>query len=144
MKVITKRPNGTTRVHTVCEGKTRAHQQYKEQCDVNNIIAKYKKTGTVTHVRNKVSGVYADLTNFPSYEEAMQTIVRANHAFLEVPAKIRARFNNDPQAMIDFLTNPENDKEAIELGLKNPPPPPTSPSPTTEAPKTDAKNESKT
>ena len=112
------RPNGTKRVVTFYEGKTRTQQQFAEQCDVNNIIAKYRKTGSITHVRNAQAGVYADLTELPSLEEAQKVMIVAREAFEQVPAKIRNRFGHDPQQFIEFLSNPENNEEAIKLGLK--------------------------
>lgn len=122
-KVITKRPDGSTRVVTVHSGKSLTDQQYKDECDVNNIIKKYLQTGSVTHVRNAKEGVYADLTNLPSYHEAMGVVAKANEAFAEIPAAIRNRFNHNPQKLIDFLADPKNKDEAIKLGLKMPPKP---------------------
>jgi hypothetical protein len=37
--------------------------------------------------------------------------------FMSLPAKIRSRFQNDPGAFLDFVQNPENRDEMIELGL---------------------------
>jgi len=118
-KIIEKRANGTKRVATAPSQKpSRTQQQFAKDCDINLIIQKYKKTGTVTHVRNGATGVYADLANIPSYQEALNTIIQANNAFGEVPAKIRARFGNDPQQMIEFLKDPSNMEESIKLGLR--------------------------
>lgn len=117
MKIITKRPNGTKKVVTQNDEPTLCQQQWQASCNVNNIMKKYKKTGTVTHVRNATAGVYQDLTKMPSYEEAVQTVTRAEQAFQEVPALVRKRFDNNPQKMIDFLNDPKNQDEAIKLGL---------------------------
>ena len=123
-KKITTRPNGRKRVQTVPVGKTRTQIQFQEQCNVNNIIAKYKKTGSVTHVRNAQEGVYADLSELPSLQEAYSVINQAQNAFQEVPAQVRQRFGHDPQAFIDFLSDQKNDEEAIKLGLKTKKPEP--------------------
>jgi len=127
-KIITKRPNGLKRVVTMPVGNTRAQKQFKEECDVNNIIAKYRKTGSITHVRNAEQGVYMDLTELPSLMEAQKVVIAAATAFESVPSHIRQRFSHDPQQFIDFLSDPKNNEEAIKLGLKtkkeNPPPDP--------------------
>lgn len=123
-KIITRRPNGTLRVQTKLSGKTRTQTQFKDDCDVNRILAKYKATGTLTHVRNAQAGVYADLTQIPSYQEALNTVINAQRAFEEVPAKIRQRFNHDPNEFIKFLADPKNNQEAVKLGLKTVPTPP--------------------
>lgn len=117
-KEISIRENGTKRVRTINSLPTLTQQQFKDQSDINKIMERYERTGTVTHLRNAAQGVYADLTTLPSYHEAMQTIVKANDAFDEVPASIRNKFDNDPQKLIDFLKDDKNNKEAVELGLK--------------------------
>ena len=78
----------------------------------------------MTHVRNAQEGVYADLSELPSLQEAYSVINQAQNAFQEVPAQVRQRFGHDPQAFIDFLSDPKNDEEAIKLGLKTKKPEP--------------------
>jgi len=45
---------------------------------------------------------------------------------MELPAKMRARFHNDPQELLEFISNEENRAEAEKLGLvaKKPETPP--------------------
>lgn len=128
LKLIIKRPNGTTRVASIPRGKTRTQQQFKDQVNVNNIMKKYKQTGTITHVRNGQSGVYTDLTNI-DYQQAADAVLKAQSAFEQIPSDVRQRFNHNPQELIEFLKNPENDQEAIKLKLKNPPKPKPEPDP---------------
>jgi phage internal scaffolding protein len=123
-KEIVIRENGTKRVVTVPIGESRTQQQFKDQCNVNKIIAKFKATGSVTHVRNASEGVYADLADLPSLMEAEQVVITARNSFAAIPSEIRARFGHDPQNFVDFLKNPKNDEEAIKLGLKVRPAPP--------------------
>lgn len=116
-KEITIRANGTKRVRTINNLPSRTQQQFKEQCDVNNIMAKYKKTGTITHVRNAANGVYMDLTEIPDLLTARLQLQEAETAFLQMPASLRHKFNNDPAELISYLSNPSNHTEAIHLGL---------------------------
>lgn len=116
-RIVTRRPNGTVRVQTKNVMPSRTQKQYKDEVNVNNIIKKYRQTGSITHVRNAQNGVYADLTNLPDLMEAQAVIIAAEAAFAEVPAKIRQRFQHDPRQMIDFLSDPNNQEEAIKLGL---------------------------
>lgn len=128
-KIITRRENGTKKVSTLIPGPTMTQQQFKDQADVNQIIAQYIKTGSVTHVRNATQGVYLDLTSLPDLHEAQNIIIKANSAFMDIPAHIRNRFGNDPKLLVDFLSNPSNLEEAVSLGLavkpKDPIPDPT-------------------
>jgi len=40
---------------------------------------------------------------------------------MRLPADLRARFDNDPAQLIQFLENSDNKDEAIKLGLVNKP-----------------------
>jgi len=117
-KLITRRPNGTIKVQTINNQPSRTQQQFKDQCDVNKIIAKFKRTGSVTHLKNVQEGVYADLSQLPSLQEAENAVIAAQQAFEAVPALTRQRFGNDPKLFVDFLSDPKNDEEAIKMGLK--------------------------
>lgn len=117
MKVIEKRENGTIRVHTVNSEPSLTDQSWLEQTEVNSIISKYRKTGAITHLSKK-AGQFADVSDIPDMLEAHERVTNAFNAFQELPAVIRDKFQNDPMKMIQFLNNPENNEEAIKLGLK--------------------------
>jgi hypothetical protein len=38
---------------------------------------------------------------------------------MSLPADLRVRFNHDPVELLNFLDNPQNKTEAIQLGLVN-------------------------
>ena len=54
-KEIVIRENGTKRVVTVPIGESRTQQQFKDQCNVNKIIAKFKATGSGRLCRSRRS-----------------------------------------------------------------------------------------
>jgi len=119
MKKIIRHENGEVKVITINNKPSKTQQQYKESVDINNIIKKYKVTGELSHL-NRKQGVYLDSANLPSYQEALNMVISANDQFAQLPSQIRKQFNNNPQEMISFLDNPQNDEEAIRLGLKVP------------------------
>jgi phage internal scaffolding protein len=51
----------------------------------------------------------------------LNQVIAAEDEFMRLPADLRARFENDPAQLIEFLENLENKDEAIKLGLVNPP-----------------------
>lgn len=124
-KDMQKRKDGSIRIKTVDFEKTRTQNQFKDQCDVNKIVAKYKTTGEWTHLTQK-GGVYADVSNITDYQESMQKIVTANAAFDSLPSDMRLRFANDPGQLLNFLQDPKNYDEGVKLGLlqKRPEPSP--------------------
>lgn len=124
-KVVTKRPNGRPRVQTFFNTEidpSRTHQEFKDECDVNQFIKKHKSINPTQFTQwfnsPPQSGVYADLTSLPSYEEALQTIILAQNSFEALPSELRQRFDNDPQKLINFLDDPKNEEESIKLKLR--------------------------
>lgn len=95
---------------------SRAKQSFKDECDINVIMAKYKERGIVTHV-TRYNGHYGDLPNEVDYHTNLQSVMDADEAFKSLPAKLRARFHNDPAEFVGFILNPENQSEIDKLGL---------------------------
>lgn len=94
---------------------SRTQQNFKDQCDVNRIVARYQETGIITHLNNRQPQYgYADAQTF---HEAMNTVTNAQMAFEALPAALRKRFGHDPVEFLEFMSDPENASEAAKLGL---------------------------
>lgn len=98
-------------------GKSRAKQSMKDECDINNILRQYQKTGVIEHVRQN-QGQYVDLPETPDYQEAMNIVIAAGEAFDGLPGSVRQRFDNNAEAFLTFMDNEENFEESVELGLR--------------------------
>lgn len=98
-----------------CEDPSLAQQNFKDEVDINYLLERFRVTGSMP------SGVvlpsYGDFTGVSDYRSAMDAVNRARNAFLDLPANLRARFENDPQKYLEFATNPENLDEMRKLGL---------------------------
>mgnify|MGYP003382125878 CR=1 FL=1 len=112
---ITVRKNGTISIESINTEPTLTQQQFKEQCDINNIIKHYTQTGELP-LSNKV-GQFLDVSNVQDYQTALQTVFEAQHAFDALPSSIRSRFENDPNQLLAFIEDDANHEEALTLGL---------------------------
>lgn len=128
-----------------------AKQEFKDQCDVNNIIKSFKLTGQINHINAQaMMGRFEDLPDEIDFQTSLNTIRDASQAFEALPAKLRDRFGNDPAQFLAFLSDPDNLDEARRLGIikkpdpapdapppppPNQPPPPPAPPPAPEPPK---------
>lgn len=104
-------------------------QSEMDACDIHNILKQHSQAGFEQLVRdNAARGQYADLTSLPDYQESLNIVLGAQAAFDALPSQVRERFFNDPSRFIEFLRNPDNQEEAIRLGLaedtRQPDPPP--------------------
>ncbi len=106
----------TERVQLNCKDKSRAKQSFRDECNINNIIKRYQKTGIIEHYA-KHQGEYGDFTSSTDYHENLIQIQKADDAFATLPSKIRTKFNNSPVEFLDFVHNPENGQELIDMGL---------------------------
>ena len=104
------------RVQTVIEGDSMTEQSHKDACDIKNIMHKAEKTGMVAHIKH-TQGQYLDLVNRPDYHESMNQITQAQSMFETIPAGVRAKFENNPQKWMDFVTNEDNRESMIEQGF---------------------------
>lgn len=91
-------------------------QEFAAECDINNIMAQYNRTGLVNHV-SKYQGRYVDVCGAVSFQEAQNIVLRAQEAFMSLPAEVRGKFENDPGAFLDFVSDPSNKDEMRKLGL---------------------------
>lgn len=94
-------------------------QHLSAETDINNIMAKYAKTGVLTHV-GTMAGEYGDFSTVPDYKTAMEQIMAADALFMELPAKVRDRFGNDPAQFIEFATDEKNIDDLRKWGLAPP------------------------
>lgn len=93
-------------------------QSFVEECDINNIVKLYKKTGQFNHMSaNASKGVYTDLPEESDFQSALGTVFEARAAFATLPSLVRERFENDPARFLAFMSNPDNLGEAIKMGL---------------------------
>lgn len=96
-----------------------AVQSFREECDINNIMADVQQVGMASWMMAH-AGTFEDVTGL-DFQSCMDQIVRAQEAFDDLPAAVRDRFANDPAKFLDFLGSEANREEAVKLGLVNPP-----------------------
>lgn len=98
-----------------CEDESLTAQEYAEDADINVIAQRFGLFGELpTGVR---APVYGDFSGVDDYQSALNAIMAAQEAFMELPGDVRARFENDPARFVDFCSDERNREEASKLGL---------------------------
>lgn len=118
--VIVIRENGSRDVGLKCDEPSLTKQSESDACDINKIMARYEKDGVLRHVSENAP-FYADVSQVPDYQAALEVVQKADELFMSMPAELRAKFDNDPQVYFDFVSNPANKAELEKLGLVNVP-----------------------
>jgi phage internal scaffolding protein len=94
---------------------TKTDQSQAQSCDVNFILKKYQQTGILPGTN--VESVYRDVSDVPTYQEALNTVINAQQQFEALDAHTRKKFSNDPSEFLEFASNSENAPELIKMGL---------------------------
>ena len=98
-----------------CEEPSLAQQHFKDECDINNILRQFNITGLLPE--STLSPRYGDFSGIVDYHTALNAVIAADSEFERLPAQLRARFNNDPEQLINFISDENNRSEAEQLGL---------------------------
>lgn len=85
-------------------------QHLSDECDFNTIVRR-----GIPELQQPLQ--FADVSEVVGYEEALQTVMKAQESFSALPAEIRARFENDPRNFVAFMSDDANVQEAIKMGL---------------------------
>lgn len=97
-------------------------QAPREDVDINKIV-KRMEAGMLVDSRILREGVYEDVSDLSDLSSAIIKVQKAWDDFMELPASVRERFDNNPTKLVDFLNDSKNRQEAIDLGLVNKPEP---------------------
>lgn len=108
----------------------RTKQEFREQCDINNVIKQFTATGQINHISAAAArGAFMDLPDDLDYQSSLNIVLKAEESFMALPAKVRDRFDNDPATFLAFVDDPKNADELVKLGIRNPPPRASEPAP---------------
>lgn len=108
------------------ENEALTQQQFKDECDINNIMKRYSATGVLTHLNGR-EPEFGDFTSPVDFQAGLNTVIEAQAMFADLPSAMRERFANDPLKLLEFLADEKNRDEAVELGLVKAPEPPPEP-----------------
>lgn len=84
----------------------RTKQSFKDSCDVNKILTKMQKAGTLSHLEQH-GAEYGDFSDF-DFQTAMNRLARGKTLFERLPAEVKREFNQDPGKFFEFVNRPEN------------------------------------
>jgi phage internal scaffolding protein len=98
-----------------CNDISLTQQQFKDDADINVIMERFNRTGELPAL--VAPGQFDDFTEVTDYHTAMNMVVSAQQAFQDMPARIRSRFENDAGKFVEFVNDPSNLAEGVELGV---------------------------
>lgn len=99
----------------------RTQQHFKDQCDINILLAKYRKTGIMEHV-TRAKERYGDFTQYGSDLAAdLDRVAKAKQTFEMLPAELRNQFKNSIPGFFNFVQDPKNFDQCVKWGIYDKP-----------------------
>ena len=97
-----------------CSDPSKAVQSQKDDADINVIVKRFGVTGQLPAA--VLLPEYGDFTGIDNYRDAIEAVRTAEEEFLKIPSEVRAKFNHDPQAWLEYVNNPANQQWLAENG----------------------------
>lgn len=100
-----------------CKDVSLTVQSEKDNCDINVIMRRFGQTGQLPAGARlpPLTGDFSECVN--DYGTALRMVRAAQEAFAALPAKVRHRFHQSPEAFVAFCSDPANIEEVRKLGL---------------------------
>lgn len=102
--------------------KIHVKSEFADECDINNIMARYRKTGVLPDSARAAAARFGDFSDIPTYLEMQERVFAAEELFMALPAAVRDQFDNDPGKFLAASETKEGVELMTKLGLGNTPP----------------------
>lgn len=115
------------------ESESRTKQMFREGTRIDNVLKRYATAGVDSAMapwlfaQNMANAPFG-IDQGKDYHAQLSAVTKVRQYFEALPAKVRARFGNDPSQLLDFLGDDRNRDEAVKLGLVKAPEAPIPPS----------------
>ncbi len=94
-------------------GKSMTKQSFKDETDINKILQRAQKTGTISHL-NKYEAQYGDFSDYDFFNNSLM-MAKGREIFDELPSEVRNEFKNSPAGFFKYVNSPENKDKLAKL-----------------------------
>lgn len=95
-------------------------QSEYESTTIDWYLKRYSATGVDPFANRVMDARFGDFSNYDSFLTAQNKLAQVRQGFDNLPSEIRAKFNNNINAFMEFVTNPANESELVSMGLVKP------------------------
>lgn len=115
MRVVYDEANPPPKGGLECKDKSLTRQSEAADADINVIVKRFEQTGVMPVDQREA--LFMDVSDVGDFRQIRDHVNFVNEAFMQLPAELRARFDNDPSVFLDFTSDPANRSELVKLGL---------------------------
>lgn len=91
-------------------------QHHKDDCDINSIMSKFASNPSAIFADPSAFN-YSDVSEHVDYHSALNFVRRIDDMFIQIPADIREKFDNDPEKFVDFMNDENNISALQDMGI---------------------------
>lgn len=88
-----------------------------ESTTIDWYLKRYSANGVDPFADRLMGARFGDFSNYESFLTAQTRLARVRQGFDALPAEVRARFGNNINQFMEFVTNPNNVEELKSMGL---------------------------
>lgn len=106
---------------SVLYGDGRTKQAFRDETDINKILAKAQRVGSLSHLVRH-GATYGDFADVPDLLTAHARLKKGQEVFAELPSEVRREFSNDMFKFYEYVNDPANVDRLPDLlpGLARP------------------------
>lgn len=95
---------------------SRTVQSEKQACDINWIVAQYRRTGNIAHLARGVPQ-FVDVSEVGDFRSVLDQVRQTEEWFMRLPSGVRTKFDNRVENLMDALADRSRWKELEDVGL---------------------------
>lgn len=107
---------GRERVQTEFLDESLTVQSDAQAADIREILKQYKEVGIVENL-NDAEAMFADISEFTDFADAMRHAKDAEREFMKLPSKVREMFGHDVAVWLDTAHDQEKRDALVEAGI---------------------------
>lgn len=108
---------GRPRVRTSFEGSpSLTVQSDAPKADIQQILKQFDQVGIIENLNN-AEAVFADISEFTDFADAMRHAKMAEGEFMKLPSKVREIFGHSVENWLDTAHDPEKRNALVEAGI---------------------------
>ena len=105
------------RTKLICKDKSLTQQNFAQETIIENIMAKYRQTGVVTHLNTRTPE-YGDYLTAVDYKTALDQIHAIEDDFDALDSATRKKYDNDPLKYLEAVEKGEFELHSPLEGLE--------------------------
>lgn len=101
---------------TVIVGESMTKQSFRDEVNINTIVAKYVRDGFFPPAQVRET-YFGDFSSVGDYQSCLDKVLAMEERFAALPAAVRSHCRNDPTELLALVDDPARVGELEELGL---------------------------